>query len=444
MGNERRVRSAASAGVKRKKLSAAEIQRRKKLRRWKGIKRTFKVLGILLLIMIVVIAGYGYMFVSGLNKSTLPGGIAPGKGEPVNILVLGMDIGDTENLGNSSARRTDTIMVVNYNPQTEKIHLVSLPRDTRVEIDAHLDTGEYRQYWKINSAYALGGLEEVVTQVQDLLQLQINYTVQVDYQAFRSIIDAIGGVEMHIDQDMIYDDDAQNLHIDFRAGQDLLLDGQQAENFFRWRKNNDGTGFVNGDIDRIKNQQKFLSALLDKCLTPTIIFKVPGILSAINDNVETNMPAGKMLSLGFKVLTMNKSDIIMTTIKGESEVIYGEDFIVFDKEANRELLTSLSSSNYVPSNLDVEGLKVKVLNGTSTNGLAGNIKAQLTKDGYGNVETGNYTQTDKSIIYTSKDDVFEQIKKDTGITKHGKNIPSEYSEYDAVIVLGKDYKVFGE
>ena len=102
---------------------------------------------------------------------------------------------------------------------------------------------------------------------------------------------------MYIEQDMYYDDDEQNLHINFKAGETVHLDGQKAEEFFRWRKNNDGSGLENGDLDRIKNQQHFMGKLIDKVLSPSIVFKAPKILKAISENVETNIPAKELISL---------------------------------------------------------------------------------------------------------------------------------------------------
>ena len=113
----------------------------------------------------------------------------------------------------------------------------------RVE-DAYDSEGNYIPYWKINAAYALGGEDELVMQVKKLLEIDVNYIVEIDYKAFRSIIDAIGGIEMYIDRNMDYDDDAQNLHIHFKEGETVLLDGEKSEEFIRWRKNNDGSGFV--------------------------------------------------------------------------------------------------------------------------------------------------------------------------------------------------------
>lgn len=440
VGNRERRPLTREERIKRRKA----IEAKKRTRRRKRI-----LLSIITLIFVLIFAGaiYAYSFISGLKTNKLGNGIPPASSnDSINILILGMDVGDTDNQANKSIRRSDTIMVFNYNPNTKKVHLVSIPRDTMIEVDAYLDTGEYQRYWKINSAYALGGEEEITTHVESLLDININYIVEVDYNAFRSVVDALGGVDMTIEQDMFYDDEEQDLHINFTAGETVHLDGQKAEEFFRWRQNNDGTGFANGDLDRIKNQQLLMSKLLDKALSPSIVLKAPNILKAISDNVDTNIPANKLISLGMKVLRLNSSDIVMTTLQGVPENIYGQEFLVSYKEDNMELINSLNAEN--PSQSDSitsikrEELDILVLNGTKINGLASNAKDKLQSLGYLNIEVGNTNAVSKSIIQTDNKELKELLKSDIDIDKFEKISNPEYKEYDAVILLGEDYNLF--
>ncbi len=440
VGNKERRPITREERIKRRKA----IEAKKRKRRRKRI-----LFSIITLIFVLIFAGaiYAYSFISGLKTNKLGNGIAPASSsDSINILILGMDVGDTDNQANKAIRRSDTIMVFNYNPNTKKVHIVSVPRDTMIEVDAYLDTGEYQRYWKINSAYALGGEEEITTHVESLLDININYIVEVDYNAFRSVVDALGGVDMAIEQDMYYDDDMQDLHIHFTAGETVHLDGQKAEEFFRWRKNNDGTGFANGDLDRIKNQQLFMSKLLDKVLSPSIVLKVPSILKAISDNVDTNIPANKLISLGMKVLRLNSSDIVMTTLQGVPENIYGQEFLVSYKEDNIDLINSLNADN--PSEADSitsvkrEGLSILVLNGTKIDGLASNARDKLQALGYSNIEVGNTTAVSKSIIQTDNKELKQLLKSDMDIGKFEKISRSEYKDYDAVILLGEDYNLF--
>ena len=435
--NRERRRPSKDEQIKRKRIEA----RKKKLKR----KRITTSIVTILLVIILGSALYIYNFLSGLKTNNLGTGVAPiSSKDPVNILILGMDIGDAENQ-NKAGRRSDTIMVLNYNPNTKKVHIVSIPRDTLIEVDAYLDNGEYRRYWKINTAYVLGGEEEVKTHVESLLGINLNYIVEVD--AFRSIIDALGGIEMNIQQDMFYDDDEQNLHINFKAGETVQLDGKKAEEFFRWRKNNDGSGGEEGDLGRINNQQQFISKVIDKALSPSIVFKAPKILKAISENVETNIPAKNLISLGMKIIRLKSEDIIMTTLKGEPEYLYGEDFLIADKEINRDLINALNTENPslapVITSINKEELNVLVLNGTKIDGLASSARDNLLSLGYANIEVGNTDNVEKSVIQSDNKELKDLLKNDTGIQKVEKIGKSEYKQYDVVILLGKDYNLFG-
>lgn len=429
--------------IKRRKVIEAKRRKRRKRRR----KRI--VFSIITLMIVLIFAGaiYAYSFISGLKTDKLGNGIPPESSkDSINILILGMDVGDTDNQENKARRRSDTIMVFNYNPNTKKVHIVSVPRDIMIEVDAYLDTGELRRYWKINAAYVLGGEDEIKMHVEDLLGIKLNYIVEVDYNAFRSVIDALGGVEMKITQDMYYDDDEQDLHINFKAGETVLLDGKKAEEFFRWRKNNDGTGGEEGDLGRINNQQQFISKVIDKALRPSIIFKAPKILESISENVDTNIPANKIISLGMKMLRLKSEDIIMTTLKGEPTTIYGESFLIANEELNRDLINALNAENSSEADSITstkrEAVRILVLNGTTVNGLASNVRDNLESLGYVNVEVGNTTPVSKSIIQTENKELKQLLKSDMDIEKFEKISNPEYKEYDAVILLGEDYNLF--
>lgn len=457
-------------GRNRENFNDDEINRNKAVDKIKNKKimmkkrRARRITSLIITLIIGAIIGGGlyiYSFLSGLNSSSLPGAVDPVGKNPVNVLILGMDIGDAEQAASEVGRRTDTMMVLNYNPVTKKVKIISVPRDTMIEVDgATGEGGKYQKYWKMNAAYAIGGDEEVTAQVEKILEVQINYMVKIDYDAFRNIIDAIGGVEMYIEQDMYYDDDGQNLHINFNAGETVQLDGKKAEEFFRWRKNNDGTGFANGDLDRIANQQKFMAKLMEKCLSPSVVVRVPKILNAVSDSLDTNLEANQMLKYAMQLVKLGKEDVEMVTIQGETQDIYNQSFFIFDRDMNLDLLNSLHSGQAISNDgntpsesgneIDTSKIELKsklniiVLNATSVNGLAGNLQAKLDKLGYGNIETGNTEKQDKSTIMTNNKEIKDMLKTDTSINKIGRITDSDYEKYDVVIVLGKDYDLFGE
>ena len=253
---------------------------------------------------------------------------------------------------------------------------------------------------------------------------------------------------MKIERNMIYDDEGQNLHINFKAGETVTLDGKKAEEFFRWRKNNDGSGFANGDLDRIENQQKFISKVVEKCTSPFILFRTPKIMSALGDNIETNMSSTKILSYGLKFMNIKKENMTMIAAAGIPKTINGESFLIFDKNANKDILSSLSSASISKTssvNVSKDDIKIKILNGTKINGLAAKAMKELNNAGYSKIDTGNIEVSDKSIILANDSDKLKIIKQDLNIKNSDKKEnKTEYNDYDVIIILGKDFTTFGE
>lgn len=399
-------------------------------------------LGLVALIITFIIASIisGVFALMKVGGKSMPSSTEASSDGSVNILLLGTDIGDPKQVDNRSIKRTDTIMVLNYNPQNKNLHVISVPRDTLIDVNG--------RNVKINAAYAIGGYQKIKSEIENLLNVNINYITKVDYDAFREIIDAIGGIEMKIDRNMIYDDEGQNLHINFKAGETITLDGKKAEEFFRWRKNNDGSGFANGDLDRIENQHKFIGKVIDKCTSPFILFRAPKIMSALGDNIETNMSPTEIIGYGVKFMNIKKENVTMATLNGTPKTINGESFLVVDKNANRDLLGKLSSSpisKNVSGSTSKDNIRIKVLNGTKINGLAVKVKNELNDSGYTKVDTGNTELSDKSMILSNDNENLKIVKQDLNIKNSDKKENNaNYNDYDVIIILGKDFQAFGK
>ena len=449
---ERKNRRRSLNEVERKKRSKRNLEeditrknnknkKRKKKHEDNNMSIAKKAMILTVCIVILFVAGsiLGIMsFLGNLESSTTVGGVSPGRGESLNVLLLGMDIGDPNQVHNDGIKRTDTIMLVNYNPSSKNAKIVSIPRDTLVKKNG--------KSYKINSAYQMGGDANIKRIVEEMLSVNINYIVKIDYKAFRDFIDAIGGINIDIERNMLYDDDVQNLHIDLKKGPNQHLNGAQAEGFFRWRKNNDGSGFANGDLDRIENQHKFMRKVVDKCSSPSIVFKAPKILKSISKNVKTNMPVGKIISYGIKFARLDSDNIEMTTINGEARMINGQSYVVFNKDSNKQLISSLHSSSKVSSGIKKEHVKILLLNGTKINGLAAQVQGDLNVAGWTRVDTGNGNPAQKSEIMTNDDDIKTLLNADMQKIKKSSNKPDDerYASYDVVVILGNDYKKLGE
>lgn len=352
----------------------------------------------------------------------------------INILALGVDVGTPGVDDKNDPKRTDTMLLINYNSETDKVNVVSIPRDTLIRING--------KNIKINSAHAIGGVEYAVDAVEKLLDISIDYYGKVDYEGFRKLIDSIGGIDMKIEHNMDYDDPSQNLHIHFKKGETVHLDGEKAEGFFRWRKNNDGTGLAEGDLGRIENQHVFMAKLLDKLKSPWIIPRIPAILMTLPKYCETNMSADEIIKYGFLFIRAN--EVSMERLKGEAQYLKGLSYFVYDKNDNKELLDKLHNRNISKEEISInkKEIKIKVLNATNKSGLASNYKKYLQSKGYNNINIGNTNPAKKSaIIFQNNFDNMHQdyIKTDFGITTI-KNFDDKFKGFDIIVMLGEDHK----
>jgi polyisoprenyl-teichoic acid--peptidoglycan teichoic acid transferase len=280
-------------------------------------------------------AGYIYNFLGKFSSKSDAVKIKPvtvKSNEPFNILVMGVDIGNPGSKVSSYAR-TDTIMLMNYNPRVEELNIISIPRDTLIMMK--------NNYKKINEAHVIGGPKYLIDAVEKMLNIKVNYYGKLDYEGFRKTIDAIGPIEVKIPNNMNFDDNDQNLHIRFNKGEVVQLDGKKAEEFFRWRKNNDGTGLADGDLGRIKNQQLFVGKVIEKLKSPGIIPRIPGILSVIPKYAESNMNPEDIIKYGYMFSQLDKSRIRFATLKGDAEYIAGISYVIYDEKKNKDILSWL-------------------------------------------------------------------------------------------------------
>lgn len=345
----------------------------------------------------------------------------------INILLMGVDIGIPG--VKNPPKRTDTIILLNYNKLIGKINLISIPRDTYIKIDGKSN--------KINAANVFGGVSALVESVEKMLEVNVDYYVKVDYSGFRQLVDAAGGIDMPITRNMYYDDPTQNLHIYFKKGKTQHLDGKKAEEFIRWRKNNDNTGLANGDIGRISNQQLFMKKFFKKVKSPEIINKLPGILEIIPKYIETNMNIRDIAVYGNKFAKVNMENLEMMTLNGECGDLNKISYFFYDQNKNYDILQMIHDDNYI--SINKSSLKIQVLNGTGKSGLAKNFSDFIKSEGYTNVSLGNADITNETkLIFNGLDEITtEIIKKDFSVKNIKKNVLKD-EKFDIIVVLGND------
>ena len=315
------------------------------VRKGKIILKVILVLACILVFAAAAFAGYFYFSLSNMNNSNgeILDAVSVSKNDPVNILLLGTDIGTEGSKSADDPKRTDTMILVHYIPEEKKAVLVSIPRDTLIKLK--LKSGRLRNA-KINEANADYGTSGAVSAVQDLLNVQINYFIKIDYKAFRNIVDAVGGVDMEIKDNMNYDDTAQDLHIHFKKGETVHLDGEKAEEFFRWRKNNNGTGLATGDIGRIENEHIFIEKFIDKFKNIAVIPRIPSILTSVEKNVSTDIKPSMMIDYAIDLLKIDKSNVKMYTLKGTTPTIHGVSYFKYnpDLKENIEIMSEIEDN----------------------------------------------------------------------------------------------------
>lgn len=351
-------------------------------------------------------------------------------GEAFNILVLGVDIGVADS--KNSPKRSDTMMVLHYDPETCEAAVVSIPRDTRVKING--------SYEKINAAHAFGGTDLSIKSVENLLGININYYVEINYEGFRKIIDAIGGVDVVIPYDMKYDDKAQDLHINFKKGQQVHLDGKKAEEFVRWRKNNDGTGYADGDLGRIRTQQEFMVKVLEKIKSPAIIPNIVSIARILPEYIDTNMDPLAMISLSKDIPRLSIDSVQKFTVQGESKIIDGIWYFVYEPSKNKDMIALLGGGvSY--SDIDKSKIKIQVFNGSGITGAASRIRQELESKGYKVTGVGNISgvKFDDSYVIdkTLKGNNAAKVASDLHIANIEKK-QDTLSSTDIIVILGSD------
>lgn len=205
---------------------------------------------------------------------------------PVNILVMGVDrvpgvaAGDPQMF----TGRTDTMLLVRVDPIADTVSLLSIPRDTQVEIPGS-------ETDKINDANVQGGATLAARTVSSVLNgVPVDRYVRVSTDAFRELVDLLGGVQVNVPQRMVYEDKTQRLKIDLQPGLQTL-NGDQAEQFARFR------GDDLGDIGRVQRQQALLKALRQKMTSPTILPQLPGLVKSMQKYVDTNLSFEEMMAL---------------------------------------------------------------------------------------------------------------------------------------------------
>ena len=243
--------------------------------------------------------------------------------DKATVMIMGVDE-RADDVG-----RSDTLMIATLDPDKNQAALLSVPRDTRVKIKGH-------GFDKINAAYAYGGRKLTQETIESLLNTHIDHYIKINVHGFTKIIDALGGIDIDVEKRMYYEDpwdDDGGLYIDLQPGMQHM-DGKTAITYVRYRDEE-------GDIGRIKRQQNFMKAVMDKLVSPTIIPKLPAIVSAVSDSVETDMSVSEILSFLGTLQDAKDNELKSEMLPGKPVYIEGISYWVPDISKTRQILANI-------------------------------------------------------------------------------------------------------
>lgn len=266
-----------------------------------------------------------------------------------NFLVLGVD---------RAANLSDVIMVVSYDITEQNLHVLSLPRDTYINVGS--------SYHKLNAYFSASynrsasrgaeryrdAIEAMASFIENGLCIRLDRYICMDTAGFREIIDAIGGVDMEVPFDMDYEDPEQELYIHLKAGYQHL-DGEKAEQFVRYR-----SGYLEGDIGRISAQRLFITALVNQVKTKLDLSSAVSIAKTALQYVTTDLSVAEIGYFAKNAFSVDMDKVTFTTLPGGGVInpdtgasyyvmyaenvrkIVNEQFNVYEREITREVFLS--------------------------------------------------------------------------------------------------------
>lgn len=321
--------------------------------------------------------------------------LAPPLTKPTNIIVMGIDLVPNATGEEKFSGRSDTMLLVRLNPETNSITLLSIPRDSRVRLpDGHYD--------KINSANPLGGVSWVKQVIEDNFSVTVDYYVRVSTEALRKLVDAVGGVEVYVPKDMQYVDRTQGLYIDLKEGKQLL-DGQKAEQFIRFRHDR------LGDIGRIQRQQILLQALEAKLRSPQTLLRLPGIIKTLQEEVDTDLTKSQWWSIVNFALGVNRDNIRMILLPGQASSPYQYNtsyWLISETELQKIVQQYFNGATEARESQSFDTIRIVIQNGTPNPELGRRLASLLREKGYTNVRLGGKSPfpTDTTLIIVQKGD----------------------------------------
>ncbi len=347
--------------------------------------------------------------------------------------------------------RTDFMMIGSYNTKTNQLKLMSIPRDTKVimpqeRIDflrAHdvpilfPESGKMKLNEVNHFATDEYGTSFLLAQLEEMFEIDFDFYLKFNVEAFRYVVDAIGGVPFDVPQRMYYNDPTQDLYIDLQPGYQVL-DGKEAEGLVRYRKadlqNPISAGYARGDLDRQKVQQDFIEAFIKQLTSVSNLGKtLPAIISATSKYCETNFKVTDLPDFLPFITDFNTDNITFYSMPNEPS----GNFVVPVYPDTTEMIDEIFYSDelIVPA-VSSQGLEIEVLNGTTTPKLASKTAAELEEAGFVISNIGDSEdKQEQTKIYVKERGYGQDLQP---YFNNAKIVNDPGQEVDIKIVVGND------
>jgi LCP family protein required for cell wall assembly len=375
--------------------------------------------------------------------------------ERVNVLLLGID----QREGEEGPWRTDTILILTLDPVTMSAGMLSIPRDLWVTIPGYDEQNRINTAHYYGDAYGYpgGGPTLARDTVTWNLGVPIHFFARINFTAFETLIDEIGGIDIYIPEtidDPYYPDQGYGYDPFYLEAGQQHLDGKTALKYARTRAT------FGGDFDRGRRQQDVILAVRDQVVKldqlPRLIAKSPALMETLGDAVRTDMSLDQALQLGRLASEVDREQIVTAVIDenytAAQETTDGAQVLVVNRKAMRELRDLLFSepqmagdSISIAERLAEENARIAVLNGSDVAGLARSTGDYLTGRDFQVVAVGDARtlyETTLIIDYTGKYYTSKQLatllKLPLSRVVSGSN---PEGEYDVTLILGNDFKL---
>lgn len=244
-----------------------------------------------------------------------------------SILFIGVD--DSQHRNQQGHSRSDALILATFNKEQKSIKMLSIPRDSYVYIPARKTSS------KINSAHAVGGPKATMDTIEELFNIPVDYYVEMNFNAFTQVVDALGGIEANVPYPITESDSGDHkgaIHLEPGI---QTLNGEQALAFARTRKQD-------SDIQRGERQQELLKAILKKATEAGAVTKYTDVMEAVGNNMTTNLEFSQLKGF-INYMTTGNPNIETVKLKGSDSYINGTYYYQLDQASVDEVSYTLQS-----------------------------------------------------------------------------------------------------